>query len=1188
MKGIIEARIERQLAAMNKAMAGAAGGGGKDKDKGNGATSRKKKKQRRGTYSSDNHTDLEAYASRMFAVSGVMMRDGIQDRNFVSHKYDELSLWYYEVQYKRPYQVIMTLGLILLTVLVLIETPHAQILGLTLPLEILCLFVQMCDIFVRARALRHPLQEHWLVLKSLCLSLCALDWIVQVVCAAIGPTEESLRISFHFRVLRCLRVVFWIEYYSVLRREFGQAAKTVKKIIPAILLVLACVLFFAGLGVAMFPRRELALALGIDMTEGDLYYKDILSACIQLWYLFAGAVNFPDVMLPAFIQNDQWWYVVLVVVYFLFFLMISVFVLQNILIATVVEMHRDIEIRDIIARYLRKHLAFAAAFEVIYNVQDLEHTRFRLKRAIRNEQLNELDSAITDTMRLQAKLPIVLPEKVRALKLLKILQEKEREMQEKQEMQEKRKEEEEREAREEQERKENIDQTAPALHTHRPPPRLAKRVSSRQKIHMNNARGEVDIESQRLHKATFLRAMQQLGQKVLFKQPPAERISVEQTGEEKEREHEQENQGNTEGQSVSSVRPERKAFEQKSSIFSILGGGSTLDQQDSSFINWMETETEGRIDEVWSSIYTPDEDMARDGEKSRSNFIIANLSEEETTTTTTTTTTATTTTTTENHPDALGTQTVDVNSFMKLPDVLVCKYGDRHQIQAAADASKMDRFCTGGLYRRLRPIVGSMWFDTLCIVSVICSFIIEIFIVSLESVNQMVYLDAGKSDLVGFIMFNIVDIGLSIFFIFEAIIRILAIGWKGYWSNPWWRVDGIIAIFTFFIVFIRLGIVISVTQFNGMTVLMLISCLRGVRIVKFFTKVPSIKVILVTVSKVARKSSHFFWLLIALYYVFSIIGIHLCNRELTMENQVLHDTTWYTTTYQVSNKTLLNSTNITTSSKLSMDRSSSAVQGYVHLVHFQTFGNAMFTLFHLTFLNNWHVTAEAVMTVVMARYETVLGKTIAKTCVFFYFICIFILGWVLVMNVFISKFLEGYVEAKQAMDEKKKRRRLTSVLWVVNEDGEKEPKSVPMNPDKQIVLDGLHTVFPTMHIKKSHSGPTVAGEHDDDDDDGASMQNGGSDGDGHHKHHRHRHKKYCVICYAQNRSKHHMSVCETMNDCLKGGRVLHRCELCLSPVCGRSECSVSILHFLLFFYYFFIIFFVIFFVIFLFVVTRAR
>ena len=141
-----------------------------------------------------------------------------------------------------------------------------------------------------------------------------------------------------------------------------------------------------------------------------------------------------------------------------------------------------------------------------------------------------------------------------------------------------------------------------------------------------------------------------------------------------------------------------------------------------------------------------------------------------------------------------------------------------------------------------------MGFNVLCIASVVCSFVIEIFVVSLESVNEMVYLDAGKKHLFGFIVFNIVDIGLSLFFVFEMIMRILAVGWKGYWSNRWWRVDGTIAICTIFIVFIRLGIVTSVTDYHGLTVLMTMSCLRGVRIIKFFAVMPSVKVILVTVS----------------------------------------------------------------------------------------------------------------------------------------------------------------------------------------------------------------------------------------------------------------------------------------------------------------------------------------------------
>ena len=34
-------------------------------------------------------SDLEVYANRMFNVAGVMMRDGAEDRNFISHKYDK-------------------------------------------------------------------------------------------------------------------------------------------------------------------------------------------------------------------------------------------------------------------------------------------------------------------------------------------------------------------------------------------------------------------------------------------------------------------------------------------------------------------------------------------------------------------------------------------------------------------------------------------------------------------------------------------------------------------------------------------------------------------------------------------------------------------------------------------------------------------------------------------------------------------------------------------------------------------------------------------------------------------------------------------------------------------------------------------------------------------------------------------
>ena len=179
-------------------------------------------------------------------------------------------------------------------------------------------------------------------------------------------------------------------------------------------------------------------------------------------------------------------------------------------------------------------------------------------------------------------------------------------------------------------------------------------------------------------------------------------------------------------------------------------------------------------------------------------------------------------------------------------------------------------------------------------------------------------------------------------------------------------------------------------------------------------------------------------------------------------NEHLQSTAWYETTYMPSpnpNQTITNNNlNIQTNSQQQQQQNltsstNSLVRSYVDVVHFNNFGNAIFTLFHLTFLNNWHITAEAAMATVEAKYSG-HAKSMSRIAVFVYFVFIFVLGWVLVMNVFISKFLEGYVEAKHAQDERKKRRRLTSVQWVMNESGEKEPISVPMNPDKQVVLDG--------------------------------------------------------------------------------------------------------------------------------------
>ena len=63
----------------------------------------------------------------------------------------------------------------------------------------------------------------------------------------------------------------------------------------------------------------------------------------------------------------------------------------------------------------------------------------------------------------------------------------------------------------------------------------------------------------------------------------------------------------------------------------------------------------------------------------------------------------------------------------------------------------------------------------------------------------------------------------------------------------------------------------------------------------------------------AQQSSHFLMLLFSLYYVFSIIGMHMLNRGMIGSNEHLQSTAWYETTYMPSsnpNQTITNNNNL--------------------------------------------------------------------------------------------------------------------------------------------------------------------------------------------------------------------------------------------------------------------------------------
>ena len=1115
------------------------------------------------------HSDLEAYADRMFNVAGVMMRDGAEDRNFISHKYDRRSLWFYDLQWSIRYRAVMILSHILLSGLVMLEVPAISSLATsssaTISVEFLCLAIQTLDIAVRVQSLRHPRSEKWLVLKGIVTALCIFDCLVQVGCTA--GKDHCREFAFVVRVLRSLRVFFWVEYVPVLRNEFTQSIETVSRIVPALFLLVVIIMFYGGVGIALFPRGDLAASVGIDSTEGDLYFKDIQSAVFQLFYLFAGAVNFPDVSLPAIIQNaGTWWYQVVCVAYFLSFVTLSIFVLQNILIATVVEMHKDVRKKEIIQTYLRKHLAFAAAFEVIYAVQDLEQTRIRLLKAIEAEDLSALDNAIANARRLTSRIPIALPEKVPAMKLKSRLARERLYQGEPGTGQDDadvdgnedggfvcdndQEEEEGREGKEEDESRsptddgewsqQNRNDASNASQGHseaRASPKVAARPprqpaadaavkepgsksSENKKRDRARHRGSIlledtsrtkaaggsgtllgrvdkdlDIESQRLLKRNFFRALSRLGDDVLS-QNYAHPTHTEDAGLGG-------SSGALKGEEKDEGGQDAPGAENKTATLKPLPV-YCANPEKMSDNNEIEIEMEGssRFEEVWATLHRASKPS---GESEKS----------------------------EEHAET----SIDVESFMMLPDVLLCEYGQRIRIQAGNDADAMDRFFNGGVRRDLRPIVASTWFSAVCLMAVIISFVMETMVISISSVGRAVYLSSKEGITFGFVAFTLVDFLLSLMFIGEMVIRILAIGWRGYWSSPWWRVDGIIAITTCIVVLVRLCTSLVFENGRGTVWIMLLCALRGVRIIKFMVTITSVRVILQTVAKVARHSSHFIGLLFALYYFFSIIGMHMVSMNLERTNLQVANTSWSTTAYQPS-KPFDAAANFTLDAPL--------VYGYTEVVNFENFLSSMFTLIHITFLNNWHITCEAVMEAVVGQMPDGNLKSAVQILVFGYFFLVFILGWGLVMNVFISKFLEGYVFAKHVEDANERRRRLTTLTWTINSEGI-GLNVTRVNPDKQLVMDGLREVFPTMHIGRSSSR-----------DNGTSTGSSSVRADATTTA---TSKLACIACSYSNDNYHTLGCLGSLSDLQRccQCRLMHRCELCLSPVCGKSSCSSRVI-----------------------------
>jgi len=211
------------------------------------------------------------------------------------------------------------------------------------------------------------------------------------------------------------------------------------------------------------------------------------------------------------------------------------------------------------------------------------------------------------------------------------------------------------------------------------------------------------------------------------------------------------------------------------------------------------------------------------------------------------------------------------------------------------------------------------------------------------------------------IVYNNVLGGLDTFFLamftVEAILKIIGLGWFQYIRNGWNKFD-------FFIVIIG---IISLFEFAGNASLTVLRLCRIGRVLRLINKAKTLRTLFLTLMYSLPSLWNIGLLLLVVHFVYAVVGMHLFRLN--------DDSDWDIESYQAS---------------------------------FQDFTLAFGTLFRISSGDGW--------TDVYARF---LEEAPSRPAVYIFFMSFFLLGALVMINLFIAVILDSFNEEKDAMAREK-------------------------------------------------------------------------------------------------------------------------------------------------------------------------
>ncbi|GMH58289.1 hypothetical protein TL16_g02578 [Triparma laevis f. inornata] len=164
--------------------------------------------------------------------------------------------------------------------------------------------------------------------------------------------ENSVYLSEDYgtaRFCRCLRVVYLVDAQPLLKRLVRNCLSSLIALREVLLLSAAVILFFSLTAIVVWPPATTA--------EGATHFYSLHRAIMSFTFASMGAVNFPDIMLPAVNEDFR-----STCLFFMCFMVLVVVWLLNLCLATVYQQYRSFLSKRALHQHKTRRKALLSAF----------------------------------------------------------------------------------------------------------------------------------------------------------------------------------------------------------------------------------------------------------------------------------------------------------------------------------------------------------------------------------------------------------------------------------------------------------------------------------------------------------------------------------------------------------------------------------------------------------------------------------------------------------------------------------------------------------------------------------------------------------------------------------------------------------------------------------------------------------